>query len=149
SYSREQALDDTEQATPREHDHDDEQHADSEVPVFRKLLCQPVLRDKVDDGPDERTVNSSDAAQYQHHEQLARSFEAEHVETHDLVGLRDEPAREAREARGERIYRDEAGIDGRTNGVHAPRIVPEASERSPERGIDKPANDIPASEENG
>ena len=41
------------------------------------MLRQVVLRDQIHDGADERAVEPADAAENEHHQQVARRFEAE------------------------------------------------------------------------
>src|SRR5688572_19261164 len=56
-------IENSENAPSREQHDEDEQDADAEEPVLRVLLGEIVLRDKVDDRPDERAVEATDAAE--------------------------------------------------------------------------------------
>src|SRR5688572_23337271 len=85
-------IEDAEDAAAGEEHHDDEEHADAEVPVLRVLLGEIVLRDEVHHRPDEGAVEAADAAEDQHHQQVARGLEPEHVQAHELVHLRKERA---------------------------------------------------------
>src|SRR5437773_7022644 len=66
----------------------------SQIPVFGELLGEQVLRDQVGERADERAVQAADPAEDQHHQQLARRLEAEHVQTDELVGLREQRSEE-------------------------------------------------------
>ena len=88
-------IENSEDPAPREQHHDDQQHSDAEVPVLGILLGEIVLRDQVDDRPDERAVEAADAAEDQHDQDVARGLEAEHVEPDELVHLREQRAGDA------------------------------------------------------
>ena len=129
--------------------HDHQQHADAEIPVLGKLLREPVLRHQVDHRADERAVEAADAAQYQHDQQLARRLEAEHVEAHELVDLREQRAGDPCEA-AEIVYTmTRRQYTGAPTACMRSRILPDAGERRAERRIDDSAHNLPAGEEHG